>query len=141
MRHPGPSCLIAFFATCLLAPPLSGQMIYRCANAYSQIPCPGAVVLSVDDSRSPAQKAQTDAAAAQAARSANQMEKERLERERAVTNAAAPRPAPARPPTAGAAKAKSGNKQKNQDLDMFTAFSPPVNKKALKKPDDNATLR
>ncbi len=37
-----------------------GQNVYRCGSSYSQKPCPDAVVVEVDDSRSKAQKAQAD---------------------------------------------------------------------------------
>ena len=58
------------------------QTVYRCGDSYSQTPCPGATSLEVDDSRSPTQKAQADAATATASRAAVAMERERLARER-----------------------------------------------------------
>ena len=60
------------------------QAIYRCGNSYSQTPCAGGSVVDADDRRSAEQKAQTDAAAAQAGRQADRMEHERLARERAA---------------------------------------------------------
>ncbi len=39
----------------------SGQNVYRCGSSYSQKPCPDAVVVDVEDTRSKAQKAQADA--------------------------------------------------------------------------------
>ncbi len=71
------------------------QAIYRCGNSYSQMPCPDASVIQADDRRSAEQKAQTDAAAAQAARQADRMEHERLARERMAVAAQTPtRPEP-----------------------------------------------
>ncbi|MEO7940584.1 MAG: hypothetical protein ABIR55_18315, partial [Burkholderiaceae bacterium] len=49
---------------------VSAQAIYRCGNTYSQTPCAGGSVVAADDSRSAQQKAQTDAATAQATRMA-----------------------------------------------------------------------
>lgn len=61
---------------------LQAQGIYRCGNAYSQVPCPGAEPLQLKDARQPEQKQQTDAAAAQAARLAQAMEQTRLAEEK-----------------------------------------------------------
>lgn len=55
-----------------------GQTIYRCGDSYSQTPCPGAVSLELDDSRSPAQKAHADAATMATQRAATTLERERL---------------------------------------------------------------
>ena len=60
-----------------------GQPIYRCGDSYSQTPCPGAVSLQVDDSRSAAQKAHADAATIATHRAATTLERERLAQERA----------------------------------------------------------
>jgi hypothetical protein len=62
--------------------PVWSQTIYRCGSVYSQQPCPDAIALDVSDTRTPAQKAQTDVATARAAKMAAQMEKERLAREK-----------------------------------------------------------
>ena len=59
-----------------------GQTIYRCGDTYSQTPCPGAVSLQVDDSRSAAQKAHADAATIATHRAATTLERERLAQER-----------------------------------------------------------
>ncbi len=67
----------------VLAPAiLHSQPIYRCGNVYSQIPCTDGIVLSADDRRTADQKAQTDAATAQALRQADRMERDRLAAER-----------------------------------------------------------
>lgn len=74
----------AFFmvAGVVLSAGLQAQGIYRCGNAYSQVPCPGAEPLQLNDARQPEQKQQTDAAAAQAARLAQDMEKTRIAEEK-----------------------------------------------------------
>lgn len=73
------------------------QVVYRCGSAYGHTPCEGGLVVQVEDHRSPAQKADTDHAAAQDAKLANEMEHARLHRETG-TRAHAPahhaRPAP-----------------------------------------------
>jgi hypothetical protein len=64
--------LLAYF--CATA---SAQTVYKCANTYSDTPCPQGVAVPTADPRSPAQKAQTDQATAQAQALAGQMEKTR----------------------------------------------------------------
>ena len=59
-----------------------GQTVYKCGNTYSQVPCPGGVVVDVTDKRTSAQKAQTDLATGRDARTADAMEKARLQQEK-----------------------------------------------------------
>jgi hypothetical protein len=75
------------------------QSIYRCGNAYSQTPCPGAEPLQLNDSRQPEQKQQTDAAAGQAARLAQTMEQTRIAEEKRLLagRQSMPSTAPERP--------------------------------------------
>lgn len=123
-----------------------GQTIYKCGSAYSQSPCPGGVMVDTNDSRSPAQKAQADATAAQTAKSADKMEKERL----ALEQAQAGKP-PKKPlKTDQAASAKKPNditsnslKKKKKAPEYFTAAvapDPKKKKKAAKEPDDKAPV-
>ena len=70
------------------------QPIFRCANLYSDRPCPGAVPVDADDSRSARQKAETDGATRQIAREADHLERERHTLENARQNAD-PLPKPA----------------------------------------------
>ena len=58
------------------------QTIYRCGNVYSQVPCPGAAPLQLNDPRQPEQKRQTDAASEQAARLAQTMAQTRIAEEK-----------------------------------------------------------
>jgi len=91
------------------------QTIYRCGNAYSQLPCPGAVPLELNDARLPEQKLQTDAAAITDARLANAMAQQRLAEEQRQLAINQPLPqgtasAPAKP----LAKAIGTKKQKQK---------------------------
>ena len=61
---------------------VQAQSIYRCGNAYSQIPCLGAEPLSLNDSRQPEQKKQIDAAIERDAKTAKTMEQARVAEEK-----------------------------------------------------------
>lgn len=125
----------------------AGQTVYRCGNSYSDAPCAGASTLSFDDSRSPAQKAQTDAATVQTRALAQQMERERLSRENSAMSAgAAAKPLKADKPgqpysgkaaAPAASKAKAKAKKKPSESEFFTAATAPdkKNKTAGKAPD------
>lgn len=77
------TCSTAFLAlACAFAQWAPAQTVYKCGEAYSQTPCPGGVPLSVDDSRSAAQKAQSQAVARQDARTAEQMRRDRQAQEK-----------------------------------------------------------
>jgi hypothetical protein len=60
---------------------VQAQAIYRCGNTYSQIPCPGAEPKSLNDSRQPEQKKQSDAAVERDAKTAKNMEQARIAEE------------------------------------------------------------
>lgn len=79
--------VIAIMICCAWSFATPAQTVYRCGNSYSQTACAGAVAVAVDDSRSPAQKAQTDAATVQARQLASQMERERLASEQTARSA------------------------------------------------------
>ena len=120
---------------CLAATATSAQTVYRCANSYSQTPCAGALTIAVDDSRSPAQKAQTDAATVQTQRLAGQLERERLALEKSARGAKPPAPLakpadhgktsrkPTTPADASANRQPAGasSKKKKKDPEFFTA--------------------
>ena len=65
-----------------LAQGLQAQTIYRCGNVYSQVPCPGAEPLHLNDPRQPEQKRQTDAASEHAAKLAQTMAQTRIAEEK-----------------------------------------------------------
>jgi hypothetical protein len=72
---------IFYIALCALSTGATGQNVYKCGNAYSQKPCADAVVVDVQDSRTPVQKAESDALIKRDAAAANAMEKTRLKEE------------------------------------------------------------
>ncbi len=126
------------FATAMVGPQVSGQTVYRCASMYSQTPCPGAVIVEASDSRTPAQKAQTDAATAKAAESADKMENDRLAMEKRLAVKATVKTL--HPNQAGAAAkseqraAKASGGQKKKGPEYFTAAVAPDPKKEKKAP-------
>lgn len=64
---------------------ISATTVYKCANSYSQTPCPEGQAITINDQRSAAQKQQAQAASRQDAKLANTMEKDRLSQERLLT--------------------------------------------------------
>lgn len=79
-------CLLTsvLIATSALTTVASADDIYKCGNTYSQSPCPGAKLLSIDDSRDPQQKKLKDEVTRRDAELANDMEKARLANEAAL---------------------------------------------------------
>jgi hypothetical protein len=136
-RHAAARIATALLAlTCLQA---SGQTVYRCGNHYSDLPCTGASTLAIDDSRSAAQKAQTDAATVQARTLAREMERERHALEKSALTSrfsATSRQSDTRlgaPGTGASAstpmgKATKAAKKKNSEPPLFTAATPPDKK-------------
>lgn len=115
-----------------------GQQVYRCGNTYSQSPCPGAAPVDVTDTRTSAQKAQTDAAAVQSAKLADQLEKERLAREKASApkaTAAPPKKQAALPANSKEKPAEKTAKGKKPAPEYFVAAAKPE-KKEIKKAGD-----
>lgn len=76
-----PSIALFFIAILVVTTGAKGQNVYRCGNSYSQKPCTDGVVIDVQDTRTPAQKADSDALARREAATANSMEKTRLKEE------------------------------------------------------------
>jgi hypothetical protein len=105
-----------------------GTPIYRCGDSYSQQPCAGGSLIAASDSRSAAQKSQTDAATQRDAKAAAAMEKARMQEEAKPAPVGMPLPAPVPAPKDGkTSKSKPGKKKP----DHFTATAPP-------KPGDEA---
>lgn len=121
------SAVLASIAALSVASAAIAQTVYKCGSAYSQSPCPGATEVNTEDTRTAAQKAQTDAAAGNAAKTAARMEKERVARENVVTPKAISRPA--RPVGTTTDEAQSANstakKKKKSAPEYFTAAVPP----------------
>lgn len=109
------------------------QTAYRCADSYSQAPCPGGVAIDAADSRSNSQKAQTDAATARDIRTAESLEKSRLKQEaiqaRAATKTSGKQAAPQKP----ASRAKAGSKRNPKKPAPLTAQIPGEKKKTEKE--------
>lgn len=121
----------------------SAAEVYKCGNNYSQSPCPDAVRLDVQDARTPAQKAESEANVRREAATANAMERARLKeeaRQRAVNakkDAKQGKKASTKPHTAASApatdpastassksKRKKGANKKKKDPEFFTASVP-----------------
>lgn len=119
-----PKHAVAIFlvATCAQGTLATAQNAYRCADGYSQQPCPGGKSLAVDDARTDAQKKQADAAAKRDARLANAMEKERVKQEAQPVSGYVP------PPQFNAApEGKASGKMRKPET--FTAVAPGEKKK------------
>ena len=78
--------VIFFAATGLFTTGHSGELVYKCANHYSQQPCPGAVVLDVGDPRSNDEKQQAERRIRQETKTAQALEKARLLKEKKQPN-------------------------------------------------------
>jgi hypothetical protein len=70
---------------------LHAQTIYKCGNTYSQVACPDAKTVLIEDKREPEQKQQTDAATQRDAKLAKALEKERLALEKSTAYATKPK--------------------------------------------------
>jgi hypothetical protein len=142
-KHSRAWIMLVVVAGCV--PPAMAQTIYRCGDSYSQQPCPGGKPVAVEDSRTPAQRAQTTDAVKRQAAAADQLEKERVREEAKPASVGMPPEKveefpPQRDRTESAAKAKKPQ--------YFTATSPrkpgepaPKKKKAkakAKKPPGKA---
>jgi len=110
--------------------------IYRCGNSYSQKPCPDGTRVDVQDARTAAQKAESDASIRRESSTANAMEKARLQEEArlqaANAKAAAKDKKKASKPVAtsgtDAAKAHKDHAKKKKEPEYFTASGPSAEK-------------
>ena len=66
--------------------PAWGQTVYKCGNAYSQQPCPGATIVDASDARTPTQRAHAEAATTSTDAMAAKLEKARLAGEKVVAS-------------------------------------------------------
>lgn len=115
--------------------------IYKCGNTYSQSPCSGGQLMSVDDSRDPQQKLQKDAATQRDAALAKEMEKTRLANEKAwrgtetkhTPGAKSHPPQPAASKEAMTVIQPKKLKQKYDKPNTFTALVPGSDHKSTKK--------
>jgi hypothetical protein len=117
--------IVALLFTLVCSIPARAQApnTYRCGNSYSQSPCPGGVMVDTADSRSNAQKTQSDAVIRRDKTTAEGMEKSRLQQEEAL------RRNQDRTPQEQAIKNQSMEKKTAQPLR-------PARKNKLKNPDN-----
>ena len=129
---------IFLIATSALSTGVAAQNTYKCGDTYSQLPCPGGVVVDVTDQRTSAQKMQSDLATARDARTAEAMEKARLQQEKIDIAANTPTVKPASPDKANNTQTIQVKKKKKKEQEYFTAQIPGEKKKkqALKKNAD-----
>jgi hypothetical protein len=70
---------------------LQAQTVYKCGNTYSQVACPDAKTVQVDDKRDTQQKQQADAVTQREAELAKSLEKERLTLEKSTQRVTKPK--------------------------------------------------
>jgi hypothetical protein len=123
-----PSFLIALFfivgSACL--PGLQAQTIYKCGNTYSQVACPDATTVQVDDKRNSEQKQQADAATQRDAKLAKSLEKDRLASEKSATHAVPPK---------RKASSAAASKKKMQEDKPLTKITPKRPRSKAAKPE------
>ena len=78
MKYPTIFAII-FIAFNVATTRASGQNVYRCGNSYSQTPCVDGVLIDAQDSRTKAQKADSDALIRKEVATAKAMEQTRLQ--------------------------------------------------------------
>ncbi len=134
----------ALMATLTWLAPVAAQSIYKCGNTYGETPCAGGVVIDANDSRTAAQKAQSDRQTKEARQTAANMEKDRLETEKALSGPPHGKGATAKPPATKEARAKmskAGLSRKKAAPEYFTAAVLPDDPKpkASRKKSGTAT--
>jgi hypothetical protein len=88
LKNPRPWVALALAAS--WCGPALAQTVYRCGDSYGQQPCPGGRAVDTEDSRTPAQRAQTTEAVRRDAKAADELEKARLKEEAKVAPAMIP---------------------------------------------------
>jgi hypothetical protein len=105
--------------------------VYKCANQYSDTPCPQAVEVKADDARSSTQKSHADASTKRTAAAGKELEKKRLAENAIATKAAPPQrtsktlPEPKKEPLVVLKKPKLQTKEKS---DAFVSQVPQAKK-------------
>ena len=142
MKSQLPLLAAVLWAGTVLGPFAIGQTIYKCGNVYGQSPCPDGVVVDANDTRTPAQKAQADAATAQAARSADKLERERVSLEKPQAGKPAKKPSKAGQPRAMAKMARlprPARKRKKRSRSTSPRRWHPIRKKKRRPPGKRTT--
>ncbi len=127
-----PLSAIFFVAACALSTASVAQNAYKCADGYSQTPCPGGVAVNAD-TRSAEQKAQADLATSRDARMATAMEKARIEQERRDLAANTP-PKPAQASAASKPRTPWVKTKTRKKATLGTDKSKGAKKTSAKKP-------
>ena len=138
MQSPPLKAVVLIAIATVLSTGASAQNTYKCGDTYSQLPCPGGIIVNTTDKRTSAQKTQSDLATARDARTAEAMEKARLQREKIDIAANTPTVKPASPDKANNTQTSQVKKKKKKEQEYFTAQIPGEKKKkqALKKNAD-----
>jgi hypothetical protein len=119
LRFAACAVLLATFAW-----PATAETVYRCADGYSQKPCPGGAQLQVGDERSAQQRLDSGAVARRDAKLAEQLHAARLKQEAQAPGAYIPA-AKASPHDSQAAKPRGKAAKKDMaDSEVFTAGVP-----------------
>ena len=138
MQSPPLNAIVLIAIATVLSTGASAQNTYKCGDTYSQLPCPGGVIVNATDKRTSAQKTQSDLATARDARTADAMEKARLQQEKIDIAANTPTVKPASPDKANNTQTIQVKKKKKKEQEYFIAQIPGEKKKkqALKKNAD-----
>ena len=113
------------------------KSVYRCGTNYSQVPCEGAVAIHTNDTRSKADKADTDKATQRDMKQAQDMQKTRVQDEReALANGkltakaieAAAAKSKIKPKAVQDESRKKKPKHKQKESEFFTAKTAPEKK-------------
>ena len=138
MQSPPLNAIVLIAIATVLSTGASAQNTYKCGDTYSQLPCPGGVIVNATDKRTSAQKTQSDLATGRDARTAEAMEKARLQQEKIDIAANTPTVKPASPDKANNTQTIQVKKKKKKEQEYFTAQIPGEKKKkqALKKNAD-----
>jgi hypothetical protein len=122
---------VLWIATLALASPwCTAQAVYRCGNAYSQVPCDGATTIAAPHAATRAEAAHAAKATATDAKRAEALEKARLAQEKNAPKAIVI--GPAQPPVP-AASARPTAAKKSKGPETFTAVAPGTGKPKAKK--------
>ena len=95
----------------------AAQTVYRCASAYSQVPCTGGHVIDTSETMQTQQDGKGPSAAERDAKAAAALERDRLRLEANAAPAYIPRP------QESAAKSRTGA-NKPRKVEEFTALAP-----------------
>jgi hypothetical protein len=143
MKHAAAALALGLGLT-LISLEAPSQVVYRCGNSYSQVPCPRATIVEASDPRSATQRAEARTVAVQQRELATAMARERRVREREqVVHRAAGFDSRAAHPAATASAHEPGKARKkhrssshrNRPGADFIAIVPGSGKKPARPPE------